>query len=83
MGIRTTVTLDDDVVARLREESRARGVSFRKLLNDAIRSGLQGLRAPKPRRKFKMDSFKMGVVPGLDYNNVHALIDLAEGEQHR
>lgn len=38
--MRTTVTLDPDVAARLRELVRERGVSFKEALNNAIRAGL-------------------------------------------
>jgi hypothetical protein len=32
MGIKTTVTLEHDVLERLKQEQRNRGVSFRELL---------------------------------------------------
>ena len=38
--MRTTLTLDDDVAAKLRAEMRRSGMSFREVLNDAIRRGL-------------------------------------------
>jgi len=40
MSIRTTVTLDDDVVARVKRESQPRGESFRDTLNDLLRAAL-------------------------------------------
>ena len=43
MSIRTTVTLDDDVVARVKRESRSRGASFRDTLNDLLRAALVGI----------------------------------------
>lgn len=39
--MRTTVTLDDDTEALVRERMRTRGVSFKQALNDAIRGGEQ------------------------------------------
>ncbi len=38
--MRTTVTLDPDVEAKLRAVIRERGVSFKVAINDAIRTGL-------------------------------------------
>jgi hypothetical protein len=38
--MRTTVTLDPDVEAKLRAVMRERGVSFKAAINDAIRTGL-------------------------------------------
>jgi hypothetical protein len=40
MSIRTTVTLDDDVVEQLKRESRSRESSFRDTLNDLLRMAL-------------------------------------------
>lgn len=40
--MRTTVTLDDDVVALLRRVMERRGVSFKTALNDAVRNGADG-----------------------------------------
>jgi hypothetical protein len=50
MSIRTTVTLDEDVVARVRRESLSRGASFRDTLNDLLRAALLGVDY-KPRRR--------------------------------
>ena len=83
MSIRTTVTLDDDVLARLKEESLARGVAFRTLLNDAVRSGLIAMKAKPKVKPFKVEPLKMGVFPGLDYDKIGALLDYAEGEWRR
>ena len=39
-GMRTTVTLDADVVAKLKAAARQQGISFKQALNQAIRAGL-------------------------------------------
>ena len=46
--MRTTVSLDDDVVALLRRVMKRRGVSFKTALNDAVRSGAEGPSAAAP-----------------------------------
>ena len=50
MSIRTTVTLDDDVLERVKRESRSRGVPFRDTLNDLLRVALLHLEQ-KPHRR--------------------------------
>jgi hypothetical protein len=62
--MRTTVTLDPDVMAKLRQVARERGESFKAVLNDAVRAGL----APDSRRgrSYRMPSRRMGVRPGID-----------------
>ena len=50
--MRTTLTLDPDVAMLLREAVRAREVSFKQVVNDALRNGLSPRqRAPKPFRQ--------------------------------
>jgi aspartyl aminopeptidase len=48
--MRTTVSLDDDVVALLRRVMKRRGVSFKTALNDAVRNGAEGPPAAAPFR---------------------------------
>jgi hypothetical protein len=48
MSIRTTVTLDDDVFERTTDLSKARGIPFRRALNDLIRAGLVAESAARP-----------------------------------
>ncbi len=80
MSIRTTVTLDDDVIARLKEESKARAVSFKDLLNEAVRSGLVAMKSRKTAEPFKVRAFHMGTLPGLNYDDIGSLIERADGQ---
>lgn len=55
--MRTTVTLDPDVAAKLKEEMRRRDISFKEALNSSVRRGLERdeakprpYRLPPPRR---------------------------------
>ncbi len=49
--MRTTVTLDPDVAAKLKETARERGVSFKEALNSSVRQGLaRGEVKPRPYR---------------------------------
>jgi hypothetical protein len=70
--MRTTVTLDPDVEAKLRDAMRERGVSFKVALNDAVRAGIGG--AAPVARKFKTQSFPMGLKPGV---NIDKALQLA------
>jgi hypothetical protein len=83
MGIRTTVTLDEDVLARVKEASRSRGISFRETLNDLLRTGLLASSKPPDRPKFRIRASHMGLRPGLNYDSTEALLEYAEGIDHR
>ncbi len=83
MSIRTTVTLDEDVVARVKRESRSRGASFRDTLNDLLRAALVGIDNKPRRRALGIKATPMGHKPGLNYDNIESLIEYGEGERHR
>jgi hypothetical protein len=82
MSIRTTVTLDDDVAARVKRESQSRGASFRDTLNDLLRVALLSA-GNMPRRTLKIKPAHMGYKPGLNYDSIESLLEYGEGEQHR
>ena len=62
--MRTTVTLDPDVAAKLKEAARTRGISFKEALNSNVRRGLEseGTR-PKP---YRVPTRRLGVRAGVD-----------------
>lgn len=82
MSIRTTITLDDDVVERVKQVSRSRGASFRDTLNDLVRTALSSGNQTS-RRTLKIKPVRMGHRPGLNYDDVASLLEYGEGDQHR
>ncbi|MGA2717169.1 MAG: hypothetical protein ABSG41_29160 [Bryobacteraceae bacterium] len=83
MSIRTTVTLDDDVAARVKRESQMRGASFRDTLNDLLRTALLGVDNKPCRRTLAIKPTHMGHKPGLNYDSLKSLLEYGEGERHR
>lgn len=80
MSIRTTVTLDDDVYARLKQESERRGEAFSRTLNEILRLGL--LRPePAPKGLFQIQAKPLGWKKGLDYDDIETLNRLVEKER--
>jgi hypothetical protein len=67
--MRTTVTLDPDLAAKLRALARERGISFKEALNSTLRRGLvSGGGSP---RRYRLTSRRLGLRPGVDLE--HAL----------
>jgi hypothetical protein len=83
MSIRTTVSLDDDVIERVKRESRARGASFRDTLNDLLRDALLNLEHAHKRRSLSIKPVHMGYKAGLNYDDIGSLLEYGEGVQHR
>jgi hypothetical protein len=69
--VRTTVTLDSDVAAAIQRAARERGVSFKAVLNDAVRRGLS---TDSVRRAYRTPSRDMGLLPGLDIDKALTLV---------
>jgi len=68
--MRTTVTLDPDVAAKLREAARERDVSFKVALNDAVRAGLRTAGEARP---YRVPSRRLGARPGVDLDRALSL----------
>lgn len=82
--MRTTLTLDDDVAAKLRAESRRAGRPFRDVVNETLRRGLATRQATTQRRAFKARVRDLGnLKPGLSLDNVAELVEQLEGPLHR
>jgi hypothetical protein len=63
--MRTTVTLDPDLAAKLRALARERGVSFKEALNSALRLGLTA-GGGSSKRSYRLPSRRLGLRPGID-----------------
>lgn len=76
--MRTTLTLDPDVAAKLRALSRERGISFKEAVNSTLRRGL----APAPARKpYRLPTRDMGVWRGVNLDKANALAAELEDEE--
>jgi hypothetical protein len=81
--VRTTLTLDDDVAAKLKAEMRRTGLSFKEMLNRALRRGLSARNERKPGAPFVVRARALGLRPGLNYDKVSDLLEQIEGPLHR
>ena len=77
--MRTTVTLDSDVVAQLKDFARRRNLSFKAALNSAVRAGLAAERGDA--RPYKLPTYDMGLRPGVDLTHALRLADALEDEE--
>lgn len=77
--MRTTLNLDDDLAATLKEAAHEQGRPFTAVVNQAIRVGLtsQG-RQPRPRRYRLEPSHLGGAQPGVDLDRALRLADALE-----
>ncbi|HEX7360933.1 MAG TPA: hypothetical protein VF283_10615 [Bryobacteraceae bacterium] len=81
-SIQTTVRLDEEVLARVKQESEAQGTSLDEALNKLLRQGLAAVAQPK-QRQLRMKPHHGGYYPDLSYDCTEALLEHAEGLFHR
>ena len=80
--MRTTLTLDEDIAAKLREEMQRTGRPLKQVVNETLREGLT--RSPQKKvPPFRVKTRKLGHYPGLDYDNIGVLLEQVEGPFHK
>jgi hypothetical protein len=73
--MRTTLTLDPDVVQLLREEEHRQRKSFKEVVNDAIRRGLASQGRAPSRRSYRVRPHRTALRPGIDAAGFNRLAD--------
>jgi hypothetical protein len=81
--VRTTLTLDDDIGIKLREESRRSGKPFKQVVNDCLRLALSTRHEAASAPPFRIKARSLGLRPGFSYDNVWELIEQIEGPLDR
>lgn len=81
--MRTTLTLDDDVAAKLKSDARKTGRPFKTLVNETLRDGFALREARRKQPPYRVKARPMGLRPGLSLDSISALIEQAEGPFHR
>lgn len=79
--MRTTLTLDDDLGARLEELAREGHRSFKDVVNDVLRRGLEA--KPPSVRPFKVKARDMGLKPGIQLDSIGDLLEQLDGPGHK
>jgi hypothetical protein len=78
--MRTTLTLEPEVAARVKNEMRRTGKPLKTIVNDALKRGLgMGGRPARPPR-FEVDPHAFGFKPGIDLDRLNQLADELDAE---
>lgn len=78
--MRTTLTLDPDVVQLLEEEKHRQRKSFKEIVNDAIRRGLAPQARRQSRRRYRVQPHRTTLRHGIDPVGFNRLADELEEE---
>lgn len=80
--MRITLTLDEDVAAKLKDEMRHSGKTFKETVNMVLRNGLN-IRKKSKAKLFRVHPKEFRPQVTVDYDNIGELIDQSEGSSHR
>jgi Arc/MetJ family transcription regulator len=82
--MRTTLSLDDDVAALLKRLRATTKASFKELVNNALREGLQRATTPPLKRKrFETTAASLGSCYLPDLDDIPEVLAAGEGENFR
>jgi hypothetical protein len=79
--VRTTLTIADDLLDRLKREARRSRRPLKAVVNDALRRGIDQLRPPARRRAFAQRTFRMGFPPGSSLDKALQLAARLDDEE--
>lgn len=83
-GVRTTITLDDDVAAIIEGRRKANDQSLKEIINDAPRKGLRPEPAARGKRKVRATrSVDLGRCLLDNVDDIAETLSIAEGESCR
>jgi len=77
--MRTTITLDPDVEQMLKNALRERDVTFKEVVNDAIRAGLKG--PTGKRTRFRQRTFALGTGKTFSWDKALEMASAIEDEE--
>ena len=76
--MRSTLTIEDDLAGLLKQRSKESGKSFKEIVNQAIRKGLQADELPMNNYAVVTRPHSFGTRPGLDWGRLNQLADELE-----
>ena len=79
--MRTTLTIDDDLASCLKREGLRKGMSFKEIVNMALRRGLDSSLAVAPPSRVVTRPHDYGFKPGIDLDKLNQLADELEAEE--
>ena len=82
--MRTTLTIDDDVSVLLENIRTRRKISFKSVVNEALRQGLKQMTNPPRRGKpYKSRSVSLGRCLVGSVDDISETLAIAEGEDYK
>ena len=81
--MRTTLTLEDDLMELVEAERRRRGETLKEAINTLIRDGLRFRKQAPRAKRFKTSAVRMGLRPGIDPDKLNQFVDELDADEHQ
>jgi hypothetical protein len=81
--MRTTLSIDDDVLEKAKAAATQRRLPFRTVINEALRAGLSAIAMPADATPYQTKPHKLGLKAGRNLDNIQELLAQSEGEDFR
>ena len=81
--MRTTLTIEDDVLGKAQSIATRLHIPFRKVINEALRAGLETVASPAKSMPYRTMPHSMGLKPGRNLDNIQELLAQVEEEDYR
>lgn len=81
--MRTTLSIDDDVLEKAKAAAAKRRLPFRTVINEALRAGLKTLGHSPQAAPYRTHARKLGLKAGRNLDNIQELLAQVEGEDVR
>jgi len=81
LHMRTTIRLDDDLLARAKQLAARTGRTLTAVIEDALRAALARSRPARGRERIELPTFgRGGPLPGVDLDASAALLDVMDSQ---
>jgi len=81
--MRTTLSIDDDVLEKAKAAAAKRRLPFRTIINEALRAGLKTMATPPEAVPYQTEPHELGLKAGKNLDNIQELLAQIEGEGSR
>ena len=79
--MRTTLTIDDDLIALIEDLQRSEGLTFKGAVNQLLRVGIQCQAQPPKPKPYRTKPRKLGLRSGIDPTKLNQLLDELEADE--
>ena len=83
MGVRVTLSLDEDLAAEIQKAADRSGRSFEEAVSDSLRLFVRSHPASVPPSPFEVRAKALQARPGVDFDDIEELLEQAEGPAYR